>query len=103
MLPFQPYPAAPLPAVYWLLQTSLGSHVSSLLTVSKSPESSVHSLLHTGCFGVNSSVLASEKKGILSKTMFKVLPVQNVQPSIYMQVGKRIKKDFLRHYFVDKT
>ena len=48
-------------------------------------------------------LIETEKKGILSKTMFKVLPVQKVQPSIYMQVGKRIKKDFLGQYFVDKT
>ena len=64
MLPFRLYSAAPgssvqLPACVLTVSDSLHSHLSSLLTVSKSPESSVQSLLPMGCFGVNSSVLAS--------------------------------------------
>ena len=81
MLPFQLYPASPLPAVYWLLQTSLGFHVSSLLTVSNplSPRSTLCFILAVSeSTAVCWHLIATEKKGILSKTMFKVLPVQKV-------------------------
>ena len=41
-------------------------------------------------------LIATEKKGILSKTMFKVLPVQKVQPSIYIcRLGRGLKRIFL--------